>query len=176
MRKLFWEVWLEDERKSDEDFDKYIETKKIKLETEVKELVEGHLQKAMHNLKFVKSTIELEEFNDWAVVSAYYAIYHAALALCALKGYATKDHNATLLVLIREFYKKDLNEEEIGLIGDTTLQKEEVLHYVEAKTKRHNASYSTQVDFEKSHVEFLRLKAISFVSKARDIVENSAIR
>lgn len=167
------EIWLEDEKKVAEDFNNYLKTKKIKDEFEVKELVEGHLQKADHNLKFVKSTLDLQEFNDWAIVSAYYAIYHASLALCALKGYATKDHSATLLVLIKEFYKKELNEEEIELIGDTTLEKEEVLYYVEAKTKRHSASYSTKINFEKSQVEFLRLKAIAFVSKAKDIIEHS---
>jgi uncharacterized protein (UPF0332 family) len=76
-------------------------------------------------------------------------------------------------VLIKEFYKKELNEEEIELIGNTKLEKEEVLYYVEAKTKRHNASYSTKIDSEKSQVEFLRLKAIAFVSKAKDIIEHA---
>ncbi len=66
-RKSFWEVWLEDENKVKEDFDNYLKTKKIREEVEVKELVEGHLQKANHNLKFVKSTLDLEEFNDWAM-------------------------------------------------------------------------------------------------------------
>ena len=172
-KKSFWEIWLEDEKRIEEDFNNYFKTKKIKEEVEVRELVEGHIQKADHNLKFVKSTLDLEEFNDWAIVSAYYAIYHASLALCALKGYATKDHSATLLVIIKEFYKKELNKEEIGLIGDTTLEKEEVLYYVEAKNKRHSASYSTNINFEKSQVEFLRLKAIAFVSKAKEIIENT---
>lgn len=172
-KKSFWEIWLEDEKRIEEDFNNYLKTKKIKEEVEVRELVEGHIQKADHNLKFVKSTLDLEEFNDWAIVSAYYAIYHASLALCALKGYATKDHSATLLVIIKEFYKKELNKEEIGFIGDTTLEKEEVLYYVEAKTKRHSASYSTNINFEKTQVEFLRLKAIAFVSKAKEIIENT---
>jgi len=172
-KKSFWEAWLEDEKKMAEDFKNYIRAKKIKKEVEVKELVEGHIQKADHNLRFVKSTLDLEEFNDWAIVSAYYAIYHASLTLCALKGYAAKDHSATLLVLIKEFYKKDLNKGEIELIGGTTLEKEEVLYYVEAKTKRRSASYSTKINFEKPQVEFLRLKAIAFVSKAKDIIENS---
>jgi uncharacterized protein (UPF0332 family) len=64
-----------------------------------------------------------------------------------------------------------LKEEEIELIANTTFEKEEVLYYVEAKTKRHSASYSTNINFEKSQVEFLRLKAIAFVSKAKDIIE-----
>ncbi len=170
-RKALWEVWLEDEKKVAEDFKNYLYSKKIKEEIEVKELIEGHIQKADHNLKFVKSTLELKEFNDWAIVSAYYAIYHASLALCALKGYATKDHSATLLILIKEFYNKELENQDIELIANTTLEKEDVLYYVEAKSNRHTASYSTQVNFEKSQVELLRIKAIAFVSKAKDIIE-----
>jgi AAA+ ATPase superfamily predicted ATPase len=97
-KKLFWEVWFENDKKVKEDFNNYLETKKIKKEIEVKDLIEGHIQKADHNLKFAKSILDLQEFNDWAIVSTYYAIYHASLALCALKGYATKDHSATLLL------------------------------------------------------------------------------
>ena len=117
MSKQFWEVWLEDEEKRESDFQKYLDSKKIKKETEIKELVQGHIEKAEHNLKFVKSTLDLKEFNDWAIVSAYYTIYHASLALCSLKGYSTKDHSATLLILIKEFYNQGLNEDEIEMIS-----------------------------------------------------------
>ena len=121
----------------------------------------------------VKSTLELKAFNDWAIVSAYYAIYHASLALCALKGYTTKDHNATLLILIREFYQKGLEKEEIAIVGKTTLEKEEVLYYVKAKGKRSKASYSTKIAFDKNEAELLRLKALAFINKAKEIIENS---
>lgn len=171
MNKEIWEIWLENKEKRDHDFQKYIESKKVKKEIEIKELVQGHLDKADHNLKFVKSTLELKEFNDWAIVSAYYSIYHASLALCALKGYSTKDHLATLLILIKEFYQKELNKEEIEIVGNTTLDKEEVLYYVEAKTKRTKASYSTQKMFDKNEAENLRIKAINFVNKAKEIID-----
>jgi len=171
MAKEIWEIWLEDEERREKDFQKYLKNKKIKKETEIKELVLGHINKADHNLKFVKSTIELKEFNDWAIVSAYYSIYHASLALCALKGYSTKDHLATLLILIKEFYKKELNKEEIEMISKTTIEKEEVLYYIEAKDKRNKASYSTLKIFDDNEVETLRIKAISFVNKVKEIIE-----
>ncbi len=172
MNKEIWEVWLENEEIREEDFQKYLQSKKIKEESEVKELVQGHIEKADHNLRFVKSAIELKEFNDWAIVSAYYSIYHASLALCALKGYSTKDHLATLLILIKEFYQKELNKEEIEMIGKTTIEKEEVLYYVEAKIKRNKASYSTQKIFDKHEVEMLRIKAIAFVNKIKEIIDS----
>jgi uncharacterized protein (UPF0332 family) len=173
MNKEIWEIWLENDEKGKIDFERYIKTRKIKTESEIQELVQGHLEKADHNLKFVKSTLELKEFNDWAIVSAYYAIYHAALALCALKGYSTKDHLATPLILIEEFFQKGLTKEEIETVGDTTIEKEEVLYYIEAKTKRTKASYSTQKVFDENEAETLRIKAINFVNKVKGIIDSS---
>jgi uncharacterized protein (UPF0332 family) len=173
MTKEIWEIWLENEQKREKAFQRYIKTKKIKKEIETKELVQGHIDKADHNLKFVKSTLDLKEFNDWAIVSAYYSIYHGSLALCALRGYSTKNHLATLLILIKEFYKKELSKEEIETIGNTTIEKEEVLYYIEAKTKRNKASYSTQKIFDSNEAETLRKKAISFVNKVKEIIDSS---
>ena len=172
MNKEIWEIWLEDKKRRESDFQRYLERKQIKKEIETKTLIQGHLEKADHNLRFVKSTLELKEFNDWAIVSSYYSIYHASLALCALKGYSTKNHLATLLILIREFYQKDLTKEEIETVGDTSIEKEEVLNYVETKLKRTKASYSTEKVFDKNEAEILRQKAIGFVNKVKAIIES----
>jgi len=175
MAKEIWEIWLENEERRQKDFEKYLKLKKIKLETEIKELIQGHIDKADHNLKFVKSTLELKEFNDWAIVSAYYSIYHASLALCALKGYSTKDHLATLLILIKNFYQKELNKEEIEMVNKTTIEKEEVLYYIEAKTERKKASYSTKILFDKEEAENLQKKAINFVNKVKEIIDSASL-
>ena len=174
MAKELWEIWLENEKRRQKDFEKYLKSKKIKAEIEIKELIEGHINKAGHNLKFVKSTLELKEFNDWAIVSAYYSIYHASLALCALKGYSTKDHLATLLILIKDFYQKELNKEEIEMVRKTTIEKEEVLYYIEAKAERKKASYSTKILFDEKEAENLQKKAISFVNKTKGIIDSTA--
>jgi len=174
MAKELWEIWLENEKRRQKDFEKYLKSKKIKAEIEIKELIEGHINKAGHNLKFVKSTLELKEFNDWAIVSAYYSIYHASLALCALKGYSTKDHLATLLILIKDFYQKELNKEEIEMVQKTTIEKEEVLYYIEAKAERKKASYSTKILFDEKEAENLQKKAISFVNKTKGIIDSTA--
>lgn len=175
MAKEIWEIWLEKEERRQKDFEKYLKSKKIKIETEIKELVQGHINKADHNLKFVKSTLELKEFNDWAIVSAYYSIYHASLALCALKGYSTKDHLATLLILIKDFYQKELNKEEIEMVSKTTIEKEEVLYYIEAKAERKKANYSTKILFDEKEAENLRNKAISFVNKVKEIIDSNSL-
>ena len=90
-----------------------------------------------------------------------------------MKGYSTKDHLATLLILIREFYQKELNKEEIEIVGNTSIEKEEILYYIEAKSKRTKASYSTQRIFDKNEAESLRIKAITFVNKVKEIIDSS---
>jgi uncharacterized protein (UPF0332 family) len=172
MAKELWEIWLEKEGRVEKDFQRNLRIKKIKVETETTELIKGHLEKADHNLKFVANTLDLKSFNDWAIVSAYYAIYHASMALCALKGYSTKDHLATLLVLIKEFYKRELTKEDIVMVSKTTLEKEEVLYYVEAKDRRSKASYSTDILFDIGEAESLQKRAIAFVNKVKQIIEN----
>src|SRR3989339_245118 len=149
MAKEIWEIWIENEKRRQKDFEKYLKSKKIKPELELKEFIEG------------------------AIVSAYYSIYHASLALCALKGYSTKDHLATLLILIKEFYKKQLDKEEIEMVSKTTIEKGEVLYYIEAKSKRTKASYSTKILFDEKEAEILQKKAIGFVNKVKEIIDSN---
>lgn len=175
MAREIWEIWLENKERRQKDFEKYLKLNKIKKETEIKELVQGHINKADHNLKFVTSTLELKEFNDWAIVSAYYSIYHASLALCALKGYSTKDHLATLLILIKDFYQTQLDKEEIEMVNKTTIEKEEVLYYIQSKTERTKASYSTNILFDKKDAEELQKQAIKFVNKVKEILDLSRL-
>ena len=174
MAKEIWDIWLEKEEIVKKDFQRYLKTKKIKLETETEDLIKGHLKKADHNLKFVANILEMKSFNDWAIVSSYYAIYHASLALCAMKGYSTKDHFATLLILIKEFYRKELTREEIEMVSRTTLEKEDVLYYVEAKNQRSKASYSTDILFDDEEAKRLQKKAIDFVNKVKQIIETNS--
>jgi len=92
-----------------------------------------------------------------------------------LRGYSTKDHLATLLILIKDFYKKELNKEEIEMVGNITIEKEEVLYYIEAKTQRSKASYSTNILFDEKEAENLQKKAISFVNKVKEIIESTSL-
>ncbi|HLC74916.1 MAG TPA: hypothetical protein VJH88_03605 [Candidatus Nanoarchaeia archaeon] len=44
--------------------------------------------------------------------------YHAALALILTREYSSKNHLATLCVLIKEFYRKELSKEDIEVLGE----------------------------------------------------------
>src|SRR3989344_9635 len=73
----------------------------VKQEIDSKE-IKGHIAKSEHNAEFVKDTLE-NGYSDWAIVGCYYAAYHMALALILKKGFSSKNHDATLCVLIKEY-------------------------------------------------------------------------
>lgn len=134
-----------------------------------KEEIEGHMLKAENNLRFVTAIAE-KKFFDWALNGCYYSCYHAALALIQTKGYTSKNHLATLCIIIKEFYKKELTKEDIETLS-RFLDYEDVLFYVETKNKREDATYSTKTLFDKKEVERLRIQATMFVNKIKDIVK-----
>ena len=148
----------------------FIETKVLFMQGIDKEEIKGHLLKAENNLRFVMVIAE-KKFFDWAITGCYYACYHAALALIQTKGYTSKNHLATLYVLIKEFYKKELTKEDIEILS-SFLDYEEVLFYVEAKNKREDASYSTKTLFDKKEFERLRIQSTMFVNKIKNILND----
>ncbi len=132
-----------------------------------KEEIKGHILKSESNLRFVV-TIAKENFFDWVLTGCYYTCYHAALALIQTKGYTSKNHLATLCVIIKEFYKKELTREDIEILSNF-LDYEDVLFYVETKNKREDATHSTKTLFDRKEVERLRIQATMFVNKIKGI-------
>ena len=142
--------------------------KKILTHKTSKYEIKGHLEKARHNLSFLNEI--KQKFNDWSLVVCYYAIYHSALALIISKKFHSKNHDATICVLIKEFYNKELTKEDIALLNMFDIQ--DVLFYAEAKNKREEANYSTKTKFDSSEVETIKLKTRLFVNKAESILKN----
>mgnify|MGYP001600285459 CR=1 FL=1 len=170
MKNYELEQYLNNKKLVEEKINSFIKDEIIKIGSSKGEIT-GHLAKAEHNLDFVKA-IHQKEYADWAVTGCYYACYHAALSLILTKGYSSKNHLATLLVLIKEFYNKELNQEDIETLSQL-LDYQDVLFYVESKNKREDATYSTKIKFDKAEVEQLRIKATLFVSKIKTILKNS---
>ncbi len=104
------------------------------------------------------------------LVACYYAAYHAALALILSRGYSSKNHDATLCILIKEFYTIELSKEDIILLNMFDAQ--ELLFYVESKQKREEASYSTKIKFDIQEVNNLKLKTTFFINKVQKIIES----
>src|SRR3989338_6549054 len=81
-------------------------TDKILSLVQSKSEIRGHIAKAQHNLNFLNEI--KEEYDDWSLIVCYYTVYQMALSLILTKGFFSKNHDATLCVLIKYFYKKEL--------------------------------------------------------------------
>lgn len=145
----------------------FIKKKQLISISENKELVEAHLTKAKHNLKFFDINKERSMFNDWLVVTLYYSLYHCALALIVNKKYTSKNHAATLLLLIKEY---PLHPEEAELIEELAMSKDDAELYTNLKKDRHNASYATKTLFTNKKIEEYRFRVIEFMQKTEEIL------
>ncbi|MDI6738422.1 MAG: HEPN domain-containing protein [Nanoarchaeota archaeon] len=173
LKKEKWELWLENRNLLESDFRGYI--KKMVIRTGASSIeVEGHLHKAKRNLQLSRRIIdEFKDFYEWSIVSYYYAVYQAALALCALKGYSTKSHTATISLLVKFFYPAHITEDDLKTVVNTMMAEGDIREFVELKNYREDATYSISVDYEKVLAESLGEKAVDFVSKAEMIIRNS---
>ncbi|MDP3640670.1 MAG: HEPN domain-containing protein [Nanoarchaeota archaeon] len=168
--KQKWELWIEKRNLLEKDFKNYLKRETIRERaTEIE--VEGHLHKAKRNLRFSRGVLDdLKDFYEWSIVGYYYAVYQAALALCALKGYKTKSHIATISILIKFFYPQHISEEDLKTIAKTIMAEEDIREFVELKNYREDATYSISIDYEHGLAEKLGEKAIEFVNKVERII------
>ncbi len=160
---------IKDKMLLNEKIGSYENSRIIKKSAIDKEEVAGHIEKAEHNLNFIKDNLKLG-YTDWCITGAYYAVYQASLALLAARGYSSKNHDATLCILIREYYNQGIDMQDIYLINYFFLNYNDLLIYVNSKKKREDASYSTKYKFDEKSVEEARINAINFVNKSKDIV------
>ena len=151
---------------------KFYEIKKViqKVPFDLEE-IKGHIGKSEHNLKFVLDNMKLGYY-DWCITGCYYAIYQIALALIRAKQVYSKNHDATLCLLARDYYQEGITQQDIELINIFFLDYQDLLIYVHTKDKREEASYSSKYNFDKDKVEELRLKTIDFINKARGILDS----
>lgn len=151
--------------------ERYTNEGNIKTYVAVKEEIDGHIQKALHNLEFINDT--KEKYSDWIITGCYYAIYQSAIALIQKKGYTSDSHEATLLLLIKEYHKEEkLDTEDIKLLNQLQIDTYDVLTYAEARKNRKDASYSTKIIFDKKMVSESKLKSRTFVNKAKEILQS----
>lgn len=166
-----WELWVKKRKLLEKDFDNYLKKKTIR-EGATNIEVKGHLSKAKRNLNFSRRVIDdLKDFYEWSIVSYYYSVYQAALALCSLKGYKTKSHIATISILIKFFYPKHISKEDLKTVAKTMMAEDDIKEFVELKNYREDATYSISVEYERELAENLGENAIDFVNKVERIIE-----
>jgi uncharacterized protein (UPF0332 family) len=128
-------------------------------------LSKAHISKALHNLRFSQEISA--DYIDWKIIELYYAVYHSALALISTKGYITKSHTATFLMLIKLF---DISSEDTQTIDELRITKEDAEFYTQLKEERTKANYSTNLVYDMDRYSELRNRAIIFVNKANAII------
>lgn len=175
--KFDFHSWINSSEECKNAFKYYVRQKLILTEFEGRFLTASHIKKSDYNLDFINFLIEQKKFYDWVIVGCYYAIYQAALALLSVKNYSSKKHNSTLCALIHFYYhnKKEITEEDIELISRSSLGKEEVSYFVEAKSKRETASYGISYEFTKLEAENLKDNTIKFINKVKSILESAGV-
>jgi len=77
----------------------------LKIITPNEDLVKSHADKADHNL-IVMTDLDKLGHSDWVVITAYYSMYHSAMAVLSKIGLNSKDHTTTVAVLEYFFGKK----------------------------------------------------------------------
>lgn len=162
LEKLF-----SDNKYLNKEIEFYISKKQIKKIEKNKELIEAHIEKAKHNIAFYKLNKEQTTFNDWLIVMLYYALYHCALALITNKEFSSKNHYATILILIKEY---NITREEAELINELSINKEDAELYTNLKRERQNASYTTNTKFNNNTIRNYEEKVITFINKTKEII------
>jgi len=128
----------------------------------------GHMEKAKHNLSFIGDTKKIE-YPDWIVIGCYYAVYHSVLSLILSKGYFSKNHDASLSVLIKEFYEDFVST--FDFINILFIDYNDITFYVHKREKREFASYSSSFVFSKDEIKKIINQTVNFVNKAEEILK-----
>jgi len=169
MKKI--KEYFEIEELLNKELNFHFSKRNIIQEETFRKLVDAPLEKAKHNLRTADLLVANKDYNDWVVISLYYALYHSCLSLLARKGYSSKNHTATLLFIIKNY--SNISKEEIEMINNTRLTKSDAEFYTSLKQDRHDANYSTNSIFSESSIKDLRKKTISFITKIETILKEN---
>lgn len=155
----------------------------------INRLVPHFMEKARHNILFSSAVLDLsnkedakkvlnlpETFTafDWVVVTAYYAMYHAALAALASISYKSSLHTATIIAIEVYFVKKKLLEKEFleKLKQAREFEEEYVQKFRYARRQRETAQYSVTDETGKEVAERLVKDAQKFVNRIEKLLED----
>ncbi|MBI2548346.1 DNA-binding protein [Candidatus Woesearchaeota archaeon] len=159
---------FDDKKYLENELNFFIRKKHIKRIPENKELVNSHLKKARHNIEFYKLNKEHHKFNDWLIVTLYYALYHSALALITNKRFSSKNHYATILILVKEY---PLTKDEAKLLNELSINKDDAELYTQLKDDRHDASYATNIKFNQKTIDNYENKVLDFINKTEELIQ-----
>ena len=85
------------------------------------------------------------------------------------KQYTSKNHYATILILIKEYA---ITKDEARLISELSISKEDAELYSNLKGDRHNASYTTKSKFDNETIKLYEYQVLDFINKTEEIIQN----
>lgn len=139
-------------------------------------LSDGHIKKADHNL-IVMTDLSKLGYEDWVVISAYYALYQSATALLAKVGLESKDH-ATTAAVLEYFFSEQISKDLIGKFNKLKEKKDKIeaitidekyIDYLwKIKRARETVQYGISVNYKEADV--VMKNAREFVSKIKLVV------
>lgn len=130
-------------------FRRLLEERKLQRIGPQKDIVVKEIRSAEYDLGKSKNSLEEEDYK-WAIIQAYYSMFHAARALIYSKGYRERSHRACLVAL-KEFFLDTLSEERID-------------DFAEAMDLRESADYGSA---------YTDADARNLVGKAQEFLENA---
>jgi uncharacterized protein (UPF0332 family) len=129
-------------------FRRLLEERKLQRIEPKHDIITKETASAEYDLGKSRNSFEEADYK-WAIVQAYYSMFHAARALIYSKGYREKSHRACLVAL-KEFFLDALGEERID-------------DFEEAMDLRESADYGSAYTDE---------DARNLVAKAQEFLEN----
>ena len=122
-----------------------------------------HLRKALYNLTVTESNLE-RGYLDWAVSSAFYAMYHAVLAMLYKLGYESTNQECSIATI--EYFisigKINLDIKYIRMLDP---------HLEDSILKlRERFQYGTETTISKEIVQVIRNNAKEFVEKFQELL------
>lgn len=141
-----------------------------------KNLSKGHLEKSDHNL-IVMTDLDKLGHEDWVIITAYYSMYHSALALLTRIGLESKDHATTVAFLeylfgkkisselIKEFNKLKERKERIEAI---TIDEKYIDYLWKIKRIRETVQYGVSISYRETNI--VMSNARKFVSKIKIVI------
>ena len=141
--------------KSHPEFDDCLKKGRIVSFPLAKKLVTKELKAAEADLETAQRSLKQKDYK-WAIVQAYYAMFHAARTLLYYKGYREKSHYCLMLAM-KSFYVSE---------GKMEMRLAESLQM--ARSLRESADYDNV--FDKNSAVSLVEQAVEFVKVAQAVI------
>jgi uncharacterized protein (UPF0332 family) len=129
----------------------------------------AYLRKAEHNLEFADAVRRLGRYDDWIFPAAFYAMYHACLAILSFFGYESRNQECTFAALdaLRKEGKISISEDEMSALRQAG---ERTSGVSDIRTLREDFQYGTKTRADRELVDGAIKTAKEFAEKVKGLL------